>query len=55
MGRDQASFGHPYEVTASCLTYLFADRFVRPIRMLRRSVRGEPAVTTPTTGTLVLL
>ncbi len=48
-------FEYPSEVSASCLTYLFADRFVRPMSRSRRFLTGDLAVTTPTSGTLVRL
>src|SRR6516164_8191653 len=44
--------GNPAALSASCLTYLFADRFVRPLRWLDRST-GWCSLTTPTTGTMV--
>jgi len=47
-------FGGRYsnEVSASCLSYLFADRFIRRISWFGRAM-AEAAVVTPTTGTLV--
>jgi len=45
-------FEFPAQVSASCLTYLFADRFVRPMSRSRRFF-GELALVTPTSGTLV--
>ncbi len=40
------------ELTASCLDYLFADRSVRRLSWMARSV-GECAIATPSTGVLV--
>lgn len=51
MGGHQG-FEFPSEVSASCLAYLFADRFVRPMSRSRRFF-GELALITPTSGTLV--
>jgi len=45
-------FELPAEVSASCLAYLFADRFVRPMSRSGR-LFGELALVTPTSGTLV--
>ncbi len=51
MGGSQG-FEYPSEVSASCLTYLFADRFVRPMGWSHR-IFGETALITPTSLRLV--
>jgi hypothetical protein len=45
-------FEFPAQVSASCLAYLFADRFVRPLSRWSRAL-GQLALATPTSGTLV--
>jgi hypothetical protein len=49
---DYQGLKFPAEVSVSCLAYLFADRFVRPMSRSRRFF-AELAVVTPTSGTLV--
>jgi hypothetical protein len=46
------SVRYPQHVSASCLSSLFADRFMRRISLSGRAL-AEAAVVTPTTGTLV--
>ena len=43
---------YSYDVSASCLAYLFADRLVRGLSWMGRAT-SEPALVTPTSGTLV--
>jgi hypothetical protein len=43
---------YSYDVSASCLAYLCADRLVRRLSSMGRAT-GEPAVTSPTSGTLL--
>jgi len=40
--------------SASCLCYLFADRVIKRLTLVQR-INGEPAVTVPSSGHLVLL
>ena len=49
---DYQGFEFPAEVSASCLAYLFADRFVRPVGWSHRFF-GETALITPTSRRLV--
>ena len=53
MARMSNSYGlrYPYEVSASCLVYLFADRLVRRLSWMGR-ITGEPALVTPMSGAL---
>ena len=49
---DSHGLRYPYDVSASCLAYLCADRLVRRLSSMGCAT-GEPAVTSPTSGTVL--